>query len=250
MNKLNLIISGSITSGYGVSTDVCCWDKVFRDQLLDPTLESVCMDGMTHKNAYDILCRPESSGELLILYFGTRIGWPRIGKLFDKFSLFKLENNGYLDLSVHNSVRKGARMRRISRRITRILLKSLGILLRLYKPELPKDKVLRDLDLLLTISAKNFNWVIYIQHHHLSTRRLRYESKKYEKYYSFLLSAVRSRPESNILLVEMPKDIFSAKFFLPDCVHYNEQGHNKFGSFLASTVGPLIKKSNRTKQAR
>jgi hypothetical protein len=242
VNKMNLIISGSITSGYGISAHVSRWDEVFRDQLSEKTFESVCMDGMTHESAFDILCRPESNGELLILYFGTRIGWPRIGKLFDKFLLFELKNSGYLDLSVFNSLRKGARMRRISKRITRILLKSLGILLRLYKPELPKGKVLQDLDLLLTIAAKNFNWVIYIQHHHLSTRRLRYESKKYEKYYSLLLSAVRSRPESNILLVEMPKDIFSAKFFLLDCVHYSELGHNKFGSFLAKTVGPLIKK--------
>jgi|688.fasta_scaffold387643_2 hypothetical protein len=242
VNKMNLIISGSITSGYGISAHVSRWDEVFRDQLSEKTFESVCMDGMTHESAFDILCRPESNGELLILYFGTRIGWPRIGKLFDKFLLFELKNSGYLDLSVFNSLRKGARMRRISKRITRILLKSLGILLRLYKPELPKDKVLQDLDLLLTIAAKNFNWVIYIQHHHLSTRRLRYESKKYEKYYSLLLSAVRSRPESNILLVEMPKDIFSAKFFLLDCVHYSDLGHNKFGSFLAKTVGPLIKK--------
>lgn len=237
-----MIISGSITSGYGISADISRWDKVFRDQLPDLTLESVCVDGMTHENAFDILCHPESSGELLILYFGTRIGWPRVGNILGKFSLFKLENNGYLDLSVFHSVHKGGRMRRISKRINRMLLKRLGILLKLYKPELPKDKVLQDLDQLLVIAAKNFNWVIYIQHHHLSTRRLRYESKKYEAYYELLLGAVRSRPESNILLAEMPKDIFSAKYFLLDCIHYNEQGHHKFGSFLAKTVGPLIKK--------
>jgi hypothetical protein len=152
-----------------------------------------------------------------------------------------MKNRGYLDLPAFKSMRKGSSIRRILKRISRLLVKSLGILFKQYKPDLPKDKVLNDLDLLLTSAASNFNLVIYIQHHHLSTKRLKYESNKYEEYYNLLLNAVRSRSESNIILIEMPKDIFSKEFFLPDCVHFNNLGHSKFGIFLSEIVKPLLK---------
>jgi hypothetical protein len=238
---MNLIISGSVTSGYGLSPEIPRWDKVFRDQLPELTFETVCTDGMTHENALNILRNSKINGDTLILYFGTRIGWPRIGNSFSRFFPYKIKNGGYLDLPVFNSVAKGARMRRILRRISRILIKSLGILFKQYKPDLPKDKVLKDLDLLLTFAASNFNRVIYIQHHHLSTKRLKYESNKYENYYSLLLGAVRLRFESNIVLIEMPKDIFAEKFFLPDGVHFSNLGQRKFGIFLAEIMKALLK---------
>jgi hypothetical protein len=75
---MNLIISGSVTSGYGIPTEIPRWDKVFRDQLPEVPFETFCTDGMTFENAFNILSYSKFSGNMLILYFGTRIGWPRI----------------------------------------------------------------------------------------------------------------------------------------------------------------------------
>lgn len=235
---MNLIISGSVTSGYGIPEEILRWDKVFAHQVPGNYFVSVCKDGMTHEDALKILNEGEFGGEILILYFGTRMGWPKLGKRIGTFLPYKRKNQGYLDIPAYRSRRKGSRMRRILKRTARVFMKSLGILLRQYKPELPIDKTLNDLDLLLTMTAKKFTRVIYIQHHHLSTRRLKYESKKYEKFYECLLTAVRTRPESNIFLVEMPKNIFTTNYFLPDSVHFNEQGHYEFGCFLAKEIFP------------
>ena len=195
---MKLIISGSITSGYGLSGEIPRWDKVFADQVSDNDFVSICKDGMTHEDALKILNDRELGGEMLIFYFGTRMGWPKLSKRISAFLPYKRKNHGYLDIPAYYSARKSSRVRRILKRTTRMLIKSLGILLRQYKPDLPKDKVLNDLDTLLTMAAKKFTRVIYIQHHHLSTRRLRYEAKIYENFYISLISAVRSRPEENI----------------------------------------------------
>jgi hypothetical protein len=136
---MNLIISGSVTSGYGIPPEIPRWDKVFRDHLSELLFETVCTDGMTHENALNILRNSKFNGNTLILYFGTRIGWPRIDNSFSRFFPYKVKNGGYLDLPVFKSVRNGAKMRRISRRISRILIKSLGILFKQYKPDLKWD---------------------------------------------------------------------------------------------------------------
>lgn len=238
---MNLIISGSITSGYGISDEIPRWDKVLSDQISESKFVSVTKDGMTHENALKILYDRDFCGDILILYFGTRIGWPKISDQLRSKLPYRLKNNGYLDLPAHYSVRKGSTQRRFLKRIARQSIKILGILFRQYKPELPKDKILNDLDLLLTLAAKNFKHVIYIQHHHLSSWRLGYESKKYDAYYGSLLNAVRSRSEENIYLIEMPKDIFSFEYFLPDLVHFSALGHYKFGLYLAPLIRPLIK---------
>ena len=238
---MDFIISGSVTSGYGIPDEIPRWDKVLSDHILERKFDSICVDGMTHENALKILYGRDLRGEILILYFGTRIGWPKISNQFKKNLPYKLGNNGFLDLPAYYSVRKSSRRRRVLKRIIRMFIKSLGILFKQYKPELPKEKMLSDLDHLLTMAAKNFDHVFYIQHHHLSSRRLKYESKKYDAYYELLFNAVRSRSEVNIHLVEMPKDIFTSEFFLPDCVHFSEQGHFKFGLLLAQTLRPLIK---------
>jgi hypothetical protein len=231
---VNLIISGSISSGYGLQTSVPRWPQFLSNQPQIQKFDLITRDGLTYGDAFKVLQENDYQGDILILYFGTRIGWPKISRSLERIWPINFKNEGYLELSAFHSNRKFAQFRRGKRTVYRNLAKFLGILLNQYKPEIPLKRCLSDLDLLFATSTQRFEKVIFLQHHHLSSNRLKYENSKYEKFYYSLLSFARGRSERNLVVLELPSDIYSNRYFLGDCVHLNREGHEKLGLFFLS----------------
>ena len=65
-------------------------------------------DGLTYEEALKLLQVNDYTGDILILYFGTRIGWPRISSAIAKKLPINFKNDRFLELSVFHSNRKFA----------------------------------------------------------------------------------------------------------------------------------------------
>ena len=236
---MNLIMSGSITSGYGIQPEVLRWPDYLAKNPLNEKFEIATKDGLTYEEALGMLRLNNFRGEILILYFGTRVGWPRISKNLATFFPKLSKNERYLELSAFRSTRKFASFRRGKKIFFRNFAKFIGIFLNQYRPDIPLKKCLTDLDLLFAESTQRFKRVIFLQHHHLNSNRLRYENSKYDKFYNSILSFASERFEKNLIIVELPSDIFSSRYFLSDCVHFNLEGHKKMGNFLSHFLATL-----------
>jgi len=79
--KKIVIISGSVTSGYGLSGNILRWPALIEMSAPNLQIDLYSEDNLSFQRAIEILDPKEVAGNILIAYFGTRVGWPRIPKL-------------------------------------------------------------------------------------------------------------------------------------------------------------------------
>lgn len=238
---MNLIISGSITSGYGLLPETPRWYQIMQNNLSGIDFEIRTKDGMNFDDASKVINQVRKEGDILILYFGTRIGWPKISKTISAVLPFLKKNSGYLDLSIKEKESEVHKFHKVIKNCRRNSIKFIGILFRQYKPVIPLSKSIVDLRNLLLESESKYKTIIYIQHHHFFSNRLRYETRRYEKIYHGLLQSAESLDLANLYVIEFPRDLLRADFFLPDCVHFSKMGHHTFGKFMAQKIISLSK---------
>lgn len=173
--------------------------------------------------------------DLLILHFGTSIGWPiSLVRIGHKMGIdFKSE------VSFHQAAHKSAglmnRLRKRSRARFRNTMKYLLFFLGLYKSRVSRREIADQIDTVVHLAAKQSKRIIWVQHQALQNRRIYLERRSYAKYYKEILAALEKYESATFALVTLPDDFMVQENYLLDCVHLSEKGHRRLADLLKVT---------------
>ncbi|CAN2169468.1 SGNH_hydrolase domain containing protein [Candidatus Nanopelagicaceae bacterium] len=187
--------------------------------------------------------------DLLILHFGTSIGWPiSLVRIGHKMGLdFKSE------VSFHQAAHKSAglmnQLRKRSRARFRNTVKYLLFFLGLYKSRVSRREIADQIDTVVHLAAKQSKRIIWVQHQALQNRRIYLERRSYAKYYKEILAALEKYESATFALVTLPDDFMVQENYLLDCVHLSDKGHRILADLLKVTFKKLKAPSSNSQSA-
>lgn len=170
--------------------------------------------------------------DLLILHFGTSIGWPvalvNKGHKFgiDFASEFALHQPAYKSKRRLNRIKKQAKVR--VRNTVKYILFGLG----LYKSRVSRREISDQIDAVVHLASKQSKRIMWVQHQALQSRRIFLERRSYEKYYKEILLALEKHKAPNFALITLPDSFLKQENYLFDCIHLSENGHRELATIL------------------
>ena len=170
--------------------------------------------------------------DLLILHFGTSIGWPvslvRAGHKMgiDFTSEFGLHQPAYKSSRFSRRLRKALRAR--FRNAVKYGLYFLG----LYKSRVSRREIEDQIDAVVQLASKQSKRIMWVQHQALQNRRIYLERRSYKKYYKEILRALDKHQSGKFKLVTLPNDFLVEENYLLDCIHLSERGHRVLAEML------------------
>ena len=173
--------------------------------------------------------------DLLILHFGTSIGWPvsmvgfghKMG--IDFKSEVAFHQAAYKSRGVLNQLRKKSRAR--FRNFVKYLLFFFGF----YKSRVSRPEIADQIDTVVHLASKQSKRIIWVQHQTLQNRRIYLEKRSYEKYYGEILAALEKHKSPTFALVTLPDEFLIQENYLLDCVHLSDKGHRILADLLKAT---------------
>ena len=170
--------------------------------------------------------------DLLILHFGTSIGWPvsivrtghRLG--IDFTSEFGLHQPAFRSSKWVNRFKRALRMR--FRNSVKYALYFLG----LYKSRVSRREIEDQINAVVHLASKQSKRVMWVQHQALQNRRIYLERRSYEKYYKEILRALEKHESDQFKLVTLPDSFLIQENYLLDCIHLSERGHQVIAEIL------------------
>jgi len=230
--KKIVIISGSVTSGYGLSGNILRWPALIEMSAPNLQIDLYTEDNLSFQRAIEILDPKEVAGNILIAYFGTRVGWPRIPKLMTLMLPTKFRRITALDLPVRTRENQRKSFKYVFMKLTKSFIRQVAIRSHSYKPAKPIDELLKDMNSFLERAAEKFDIICYLQHHHLEVNRLAHESRIYNAYYDEILKFLHEQTRPGFEVIKLPAGFFKPTNFLPDNVHLSAEGHIELSQLL------------------
>jgi hypothetical protein len=177
--------------------------------------------------------------DLLILHFGTSIGWP--------ISLVGIGHKLGIDftseVAFHQAAHKSSglmnRLRKRSRARFRNTVKYLLFFLGFYKSRVSRREIADQIDTVIHLASKQSKRIIWVQHQALQNRRIYLERRSYKKYYREILAGLKKHESATFALVTLPDEFLIQENYLLDCVHLSEKGHRRLADLLKVTFENL-----------
>ena len=170
--------------------------------------------------------------DLLILHFGTSIGWPvslvNKGHKFgvDFASEFGLHQPPYRSVGTLNKINKNLKVR--IRNAVKYILFGLG----LYRSRVSRREIADQIDAVVHLASKQSKRIMWVQHQALQSRRIFLERRSYKKYYKEILAALEKHQGPNFALITLPDTFLTQENYLYDCIHLSEKGHRELATIL------------------
>ena len=170
--------------------------------------------------------------DLLILHFGTSIGWPvslvRVGHRLgiDFSSEFGLHQPAYKSSKIATRFRREIRTR--FRNIVKYCLYFLG----LYKSRVSRREIEDQIAAVVHLASKQSKRIMWVQHQALQNRRIYLERRSYKKYYREILRALEKHESDKFKLITLPESFLVQENYLLDCIHLSEKGHRALADIL------------------
>lgn len=170
--------------------------------------------------------------DLLILHFGTSIGWPvslvRVGHRLgiDFSSEFGLHQPAYKSSKIARRLRREVRTR--FRNIVKYCLYFLG----LYKSRVSRREIEDQISAVVHLASKQSKRIMWVQHQALQNRRIYLERRSYKKYYKEILRALEKHESDKFKLITLPESFLVQENYLLDCIHLSEKGHRTLADIL------------------
>lgn len=170
--------------------------------------------------------------DLLILHFGTSIGWPvslvNKGHKFgvDFASEFGLHQPPYRSVGTLNKINKNLKVR--IRNAVKYILFGLG----LYRSRVSRREIADQIDAVVHLASKQSRRIMWVQHQALQSRRIFLERRSYKKYYKEILAALEKHQGPNFALITLPDTFLTQENYLYDCIHLSEKGHRELATIL------------------
>ena len=204
------VLGGSITSHYGlpdggqsVSEVLANKNKIIylkRDQSIG---------GLTFSQAIPVI-ESLNTADVLVLYFGTSVGWPRISRKMEDHLRPELLKQTSFHLPVYKSEdfynRFKAKLRHFERNVLKLALFPFG----LYRPR----QSLEDLPDLVTAIQR----------------------KIYSRFYRDILKEIYVHQSSHFRIITLDKSFLVQENFLIDGVHLSALGHQRMADLIYSEI--------------
>ena len=165
--------------------------------------------------------------DLLILHFGTSIGWPmsiiRIGhKLGIDFSS---------EFSFHQPAFKSSSKIRALSRVFKVkfrnFIKYLLYFTGLYKSRISRREIDDQIKAVVLLAKKQSKKIMWIQHQALQNRRIFLERRSYKKYYKEIIKSLEKYESPDFKVITLPDSFLVQENYLLDCVHLSDKGHQE-----------------------
>lgn len=225
------VLGGSAASSFNDAENKS-WPNLLKASL-PPTIDFrvETRPGLTFVRALnELLDFPNE--DLLILHFGTSIGWPvslvRVGhRLGINFtSEFGLHQPAYKSSKIATRLRREIRTR--FRNTVKYCLYFLG----LYKSRVSRREIEDQIAAVVRLASKQSKRIMWVQHQALQNRRIYLERRSYKKYYKEILRALEKHESDKFMLITLPDDFLVQENYLLDCVHLSERGHRVLAEML------------------
>jgi len=225
------VLGGSAASSFS-DVEKVSWPFLLKAELpQDIVFKIETRGGLTFVRALnELLDFPNE--DLLILHFGTSIGWPvsvvRHGHKFgiDFASEFALHQPPYRSKRFLHKIKKGLRAR------IRNTIKYILFIFGLYKSRVSRREITDQIDAVVHLASKQSKRIMWVQHQALQSRRIFVERRSYEKYYKEILLALKKHESETFALVTLPDSFLTQENYLSDCIHLSEKGHRELATIL------------------
>jgi hypothetical protein len=237
--SLNLI-GGSIISNYGLRPNA----KNMTDLILErnPSInleKEISVGGLSFSQAIPMLDELRHT-EILIMYFGTSIGWPRISRKMENHLRPEMLTSTTFHIPLYKSIilnhRIKAKIRHLERNLFKFILYPFG----LYKPRHSLEDLPNLIKAIEHIADRKSCLIIWVQHNSLGYRRLWLERHVYKRYYKEILSELDKEKSPHFRILSPGKDFLVQENYSLDGVHLSELGHERMGVMIGNEINQAL----------
>ena len=166
-------------------------------------------------------------GDLLILHFGTSIGWPSsVVQLGHKLGIdftgeFAFHQPAYGSSGFVKRIRRAFKVR------IRNAVKYLLFITGKYKSRISRREIDDQIKAVVLLAKSQSKRIIWIQHQALQNRRIFLERRSYQRYYREIVYSLEKYKSANFQVITLPDEFLVQENYLLDCVHLSRQGHEE-----------------------
>lgn len=180
--------------------------------------------------------------DLLVLHFGTSIGWPSLAvRMQDRFGIkFSSEFGFHQPIKHESAVSLGFKIRKFVKLKLKNFIKYLLLIFGLYRPKVSIREIHDQIDAVISLASARAREVYWIQHRAFQDSHTVAERFFYRRYYSKIVEKVKDSSNPKIKILEIPDSFVIRENYLNDWVHLSHLGHQR----LAEMVSAELKKSS------
>jgi len=177
--------------------------------------------------------------DLLILHFGTSIGWPnsivRLGyKLgFNFTSEFAFHQPAYRSSAISSRIKRGLKNR--IRNSVKYLLFFTGK----YKSPISHREIDDQIKAVVLLAKSKTKSIIWIQHQALRNNKVFLEKRSYQRYYMEIIESLNKYKSEDFQVFTLPYEFLVQENYLLDSVHLSPKGHQNLLRILRGEFGRL-----------
>ncbi len=230
------VLGGSVISHYGLPNKGQSVAKILNNKNKKIYVKrDQSISGLTFSQAIPLI-ETLDSADVLVIYFGTSVGWPRISRKMEGHLRPQLLKQTSFHLPVYKSEvfynRFKVKLRHFERNVLKLALFPFG----LYRPR----QSLEDLpDLIAAIhhlAEKKSGLIIWVQHNSLGYKRLWLERKIYSRFYRDILKEIYTHQSPHFRIITLDKSSLVQENFLIDGVHLSALGHQRMADLIYSEI--------------
>ena len=194
-----------------------------------------CVGGLGFSQAIPLIEDLDNS-DVLVLYFGTSVGWPRISRKLENHLRPELMKQTAFHIPVYKSKKLTNRMKARARHLERNILKFILFPFGMYKPRHSIEDLPSLIAAIEHLAEKKSKLIIWVQHNSLGYRRLWLERKVYGRYYREILHTLEKFKSPHFRVLTPGQNFLIQENFLVDGVHLSEIGHARMGKLISNEI--------------
>jgi hypothetical protein len=176
------------------------------------------------------------STDLLIMHFGTSIGWPiSLVKTGTAMGIDFASDHGF-NQPTGISKKRTRRVKNFFKRSFRNIVKFVLFFTGQYKPRASRRELKDQIEAVIHLAQHKTDRLIWIQHRAFLNHRIWLEKWVYERYYKQIMKTLDGLGLKGVSVLEIPDEFMVAENYLFDCVHLSSRGHERLEKLVQEII--------------
>lgn len=235
------MVGGSACTAAGLKEGSLAWPELLERQIDSISVKTHSRGGLTFVQSISLLTEL-SKCDVLILHFGTSVGWPRIVTKFqDRFGIkFSSEYGFQMPYQIPGKP-FNVRFKKLLKMRIKNFIKYLFALLGFYQPKTSLHEIDDQIEIIHSLASKKADQILWIQHRGLTAPRTLIERFFYNKFYKKVLQALQPYHSESFVVLDFPDYLDNHRFYLDDLVHFSQDGHLEMCELVVNQLRTLKK---------
>ena len=237
MERLKIsVIGGSASNNFGNAPDSLAWPELLAKNLAQSAdLTHVSRGGLTFVRGMNEIAEIDST-DLLIMHFGTSIGWPiSLVKTGTAMGIDFASDHGF-NQPTGISTKRTRRVKNFFKRSFRNIVKFVLFFTGQYKPRASRRELKDQIEAVIHLAQHKTDRLIWIQHRAFLNHRIWLEKWVYERYYKQIMKTLDGLGLKGVTVLEIPDEFMVAENYLFDCVHLSSKGHERLEKLVREAI--------------